>query len=803
MNNYEILQLIGAGTFGKAFLAKRKKDNIQCVIKEMNLSLADRKQKAESRKEVTLLAKMNHPNIVKFFTSMEENSHLYIVMEFCDGGDLMKRIKRQRGVLFEEDQILNWFVQISLGLKHIHDRKVLHRDIKTQNIFLANNGTQVKLGDFGLAKMLNNTMELVQSHVGTPYYLSPEICENRPYNNKTDIWSLGCVLYELCTLKHSFEAPNLKQLVLKICRGRYEPLSVKYSYDLRTLISQLFKISQRDRPSINSILKKPFLERRITNFLSPKLIEEEFSHTVLHQKKPSPMKQAHGPGIPKQAPVPRNEKNRVQELHPPGHKVVTPPRRGNYLHKPEWKPPSRIQHYNPVKVPGQNVGQRMERELSPGRMHGQYNHYYARLNNIQQRPYEANFGPQGNQRFDSPHQWNDYLQRKQEAELNKIKVEKQLGLRPSSADQYGKPIPVSRVGVWDDHAVNRSPQKQFARDHEEYLRQLDVMRQQYQNNVREIKMKAAAHQKSPKARDGTYIVKARNQGGLFPVDRPDGEEPTEGGIKFEINDLTEEIQIDGLTTDQPDIENEEENNPFNDTLTFDLGKQLEDSNWRKIHADGGDENLDLRPVNNRKQWTAKEPVTLLGNLRAAIASEYNTMGDTVWDGDLSPSPMADDDPSGNRKHWRYEAPQTLIRALEVADMFDSIAIGADFCDRTLKQLPSATEEAEADVTSEDLDEERFEPRSDDEDTTFEESDDEMEVIDLMEKVLTPRDDDDDITVEEAKKDTCSGNTSVERPDNMEAATVDQSTVKKAKDNEHQWDFSPVRSTMENNEGAAI
>ncbi|XP_075193883.1 serine/threonine-protein kinase Nek5-like [Anomaloglossus baeobatrachus] len=145
------------------------------------------------------------------------------------------------------------------------------------------------------------TIELARTCVGTPYYLSPEICENRPYNNKTDIWALGCVLYELCTLKHPFEAGNLKQLVLKICRGRYEPLSSKYSYDLRTLISQLFKISPRDRPSVTSILKKPFLERRIHNFLSPKLIEEEFSHTVLHQKKPSPKRQAHGPVTPKHA----------------------------------------------------------------------------------------------------------------------------------------------------------------------------------------------------------------------------------------------------------------------------------------------------------------------------------------------------------------------------------------------------------------------------------------------------------------------------------------------------------------------
>ncbi|XP_040278368.1 serine/threonine-protein kinase Nek5-like [Bufo bufo] len=141
MNNFEIIRMIGEGAFGKAFLAKGKNDKIPCVIKEVNLSKMARKEKEASHKEVTLLAKMNHPNIVKFFASVEENNNLYIVMEYCDGGDLMKRIDQQRGVLFNEDQILNWFVQISLGLKHIHDRKVLHRDIKAQNIFLANNGT--------------------------------------------------------------------------------------------------------------------------------------------------------------------------------------------------------------------------------------------------------------------------------------------------------------------------------------------------------------------------------------------------------------------------------------------------------------------------------------------------------------------------------------------------------------------------------------------------------------------------------------------------------------------------------------
>uniref|UniRef100_A0A493T9B4 non-specific serine/threonine protein kinase n=1 Tax=Anas platyrhynchos platyrhynchos TaxID=8840 RepID=A0A493T9B4_ANAPP len=116
-----------------------------------------------------------------------------------------------------------------------------------------------------------STMEFAYTCVGTPYYLSPEICENRPYNNKTDIWSLGCVLYELCALKHPFEGSSLHQLVLKICRGYFQPVSPKYSYDLRALISQLFKVSPRDRPSVNSILRKPFLQKLVLRYLPPEV----------------------------------------------------------------------------------------------------------------------------------------------------------------------------------------------------------------------------------------------------------------------------------------------------------------------------------------------------------------------------------------------------------------------------------------------------------------------------------------------------------------------------------------------------
>ncbi|XP_063808009.1 serine/threonine-protein kinase Nek5 isoform X2 [Pseudophryne corroboree] len=818
MDNYDIIRMIGEGAFGKAFLAKGKKDNIQCVIKEIKLSMMPRKEKEASYKEVTLLSKMKHPNIVTFFASIEEKNNLYIVMEYCDCGDLMNRIGKQRGVLFDEDQILSWFVQISLGLKHIHDRKVLHRDIKAQNIFLTSNGTLVKLGDFGIARMLNNTMELARTCVGTPYYLSPEICENRPYNNKTDVWSLGCVLYELCTLKHPFEGGNLRQLVLKICRGHYEPVSTRYSYDLRILISQLFKISTRDRPSINSILKKPFLEKRINKFLSPEKIKEEFSHTVLHRKQPAPVRQPREPIAPKQSPVPK----RVQDVHPPRQKLVTPPNRVEYHHRNEWKPPSNLQQNNPAKVHGQNWRPREEvlERAAAGRLQGKYDHYYARLNNIQ--PYQPHYAPQMNQRVNSPNQWNDYLQRKQEAERIKLQVEKQLGLRPSSADYYGK----QRAEVWVDPAMNK--QKQYVRNNEDHLKQLEVIRQQYHNDVREIRVKVGANLAAPKATDGTYLVKPGNNGGPSPKDQTDGTEPTEemqqqqinkiikqnrqerkaleekykvkGGIKFEINDkITEEDPIDGLAAEDYNREDEEVTDPLNDTLTFDHGSKLEGNNWHKLHEDQGqldDGNLAQKPAGGRKQWTPREPQTLLGNLMAAdITSVYNTVAATAH--------------AGNRKQWGRDTPGTLMRVLGEADMDDSIIPAEDYHDGKRQEWPS--EQKVLEEADEDLDEERFEPRSDDEDTTFEESDDELEVLEMMEKVLTFRDDESDVNEDKTKKliineDSLveSSGENVKNSNKIEAARADPSNVEESivKGN-LQGQPTVEKMASENNQGSAV
>ncbi|EDL87199.1 NIMA (never in mitosis gene a)-related expressed kinase 1 (predicted) [Rattus norvegicus] len=353
MEKYVRLQKIGEGSFGKAVLVKSTEDGRHYVIKEINISRMSDKEREESRREVAVLANMKHPNIVQYKESFEENGSLYIVMDYCEGGDLFKRINAQKGTLFQEDQILDWFVQICLALKHVHDRKILHRDIKSQNIFLTKDGT-VQLGDFGIARVLNSTVELARTCIGTPYYLSPEICENKPYNNKSDIWALGCVLYELCTLKHAFEAGNMKNLVLKIISGSFPPVSLHYSYDLRSLLSQLFKRNPRDRPSVNSILEKGFIAKRIEKFLSPQLIAEEFCLKTVSKFGPQPIpgkRPASGQGVSSFVPA--------QKITKPSAKYGVPITYKKYGDKKllEKKPPPKHKQAHQIPVKKMNSGE--------------------------------------------------------------------------------------------------------------------------------------------------------------------------------------------------------------------------------------------------------------------------------------------------------------------------------------------------------------------------------------------------------------------------------------------------------------
>ncbi|NWV13475.1 NEK3 kinase, partial [Ptilonorhynchus violaceus] len=282
MEGYNVLKVLGEGSFGRALLVHHGISDQQYAMKEIRLPMSSSGVE-NSRKEAVLLAKMRHPNIVAFKESFEADGHLYIVMEYCDDGDLMQKIKHQRGNLFPEDTILRWFIQMCLAVKHIHDKRVLHRDIKSKNVFLTQKG-KVKLGDFGSAHLLAHPMSYACTYVGTPYYVPPEIWESMPYNNKSDIWSLGCILYELCTLKHPFQANSWKHLILKICKGSYDPLPSHYSYELHYLIKQMFKRNPQNRPSASTILARGCLTKLIKNCV-PSEMTNEFEQVLKETKK--------------------------------------------------------------------------------------------------------------------------------------------------------------------------------------------------------------------------------------------------------------------------------------------------------------------------------------------------------------------------------------------------------------------------------------------------------------------------------------------------------------------------------------
>lgn len=280
--NYKMLKLLGEGSYGKCYLVEAQSEKIRCVIKQIDISQMSPSEKDETIREALILRNLNHPNIIKFrdaYTTKKKK--LCIVMDYADGGDMQSKIKERNGRIFTEDQVLDWFVQICLAMKHVHDRKILHRDLKSQNIFLTKTG-RIKLGDFGIAKILNATMDNAKTMVGTPYYLSPEIVENRPYNFKSDIWALGVLLYEIACLRPPFDASSLHSLALKIVRGQFQPMSKQFSQPLRNLVSKMLKTDPSLRPTIHEVLKEPIIRDRIKNFLSMSQRNNEFSHTIMH-----------------------------------------------------------------------------------------------------------------------------------------------------------------------------------------------------------------------------------------------------------------------------------------------------------------------------------------------------------------------------------------------------------------------------------------------------------------------------------------------------------------------------------------
>ena len=274
MNGFKILNKIGEGSFSTVLKVQRKKDGIIYALKKVKFSKLNEKEKSNALNEIRILASINNKNIISYKEAFfdENDSSLDIVMEYADKGDLFQLITEHKKtkIHFNEDEIWNTLIQLLNGLKSLHALNILHRDLKSANVFLFKGGI-VKIGDLNVSKVTRKGMGYTQT--GTPYYASPEVWKDKPYNSKSDIWSLGCVIYEMCALNPPFKAQNMEDLFKKVIRGYYPDISNKYSKDLSEIIKLMIQIEVGARPSCDELLNMPIIKKRIEFFKNKDLKE--------------------------------------------------------------------------------------------------------------------------------------------------------------------------------------------------------------------------------------------------------------------------------------------------------------------------------------------------------------------------------------------------------------------------------------------------------------------------------------------------------------------------------------------------
>ncbi|XP_061320549.1 serine/threonine-protein kinase Nek11 isoform X1 [Pezoporus flaviventris] len=263
---YTIQRKLGNGSFGSVYLVsdRRAKQGEELkVLKAISVGDLKPNETVEANLEAQLLSKLDHPAIVRFYASFVEQDGFCIITEYCEGGDLDFKIQeyKESGKIFAQRQILEWFIQLLLGVNYMHERRILHRDLKAKNIFLKNN--LLKIGDFGVSRLLMGSCDLATTFTGTPYYMSPEALKHQGYNTKSDIWSLGCILYEMCCLNHAFSGHNFLSVVLKIVEGDTPSLPERYPSKLNAVLCSMLNKDPSSRPTAAGILQIPFIDEQL------------------------------------------------------------------------------------------------------------------------------------------------------------------------------------------------------------------------------------------------------------------------------------------------------------------------------------------------------------------------------------------------------------------------------------------------------------------------------------------------------------------------------------------------------------
>nr|XP_045619201.1 ankyrin-1-like [Procambarus clarkii] len=245
--DFTTIKWLGEGSFGQVYIVT-KHGKLQ-VLKAINMGRLAGTLKVAAEQELQLLQTIRHPNIVTYMGGGVNGTDLFILLEYCAGGDLAKLIEQRQqesGQPFPETQIVSWTLSIASALKYLHEKGILHRDLKPHNIFLTRGSKSVKLGDFGLARVTEGEINLPRTMVGSPAYMSPEVANALPYDGKADMWSLGCCLYELATLERGYPYNQVS-------------LPGEFSNGFKDTVVSLLNYDPDKRPSAADLLVSPFL----------------------------------------------------------------------------------------------------------------------------------------------------------------------------------------------------------------------------------------------------------------------------------------------------------------------------------------------------------------------------------------------------------------------------------------------------------------------------------------------------------------------------------------------------------------
>ncbi|RNF26204.1 putative protein kinase [Trypanosoma conorhini] len=399
LNEYRILEKMAAGSFGVIFKVRRVTDDAILVMKRIALADLDAEQRREAAQETHVMSRLHHPYIVAQRDAFLFKDSLCIVMDYYDDGDLAALITRQRekDEYLPMEQTLAWFAEVNLAMHYLHDKGIVHRDLKTHNLFLNSDSGEVAVGDFGVAEFVGaagggtsrspfttpltpvsrqlfarrrdselfgdgSTCSSGGDAVNGPFggavrgtllYMAPEVLESGVCSPSSDVWSLGCILYELLSLRHPFESRDIAALMVRVMAGARPPPPAHYPAEVVQLLDRMLSLDAARRPSCEEILRSPVMSASLQ-----KVVEQRASRTA-HDPEAARTwaAQLQRLGIHSHAPVPRLPylRERRPALPPSRERALAEPLAVLASPRPELPPspytPSLGRNLSPTWVP--------------------------------------------------------------------------------------------------------------------------------------------------------------------------------------------------------------------------------------------------------------------------------------------------------------------------------------------------------------------------------------------------------------------------------------------------------------------